>query len=66
MGRIGLVNDGANASCLCTHPGQERNAGAGHDVSLDREQVADLVNREIQEWQTAKPEEDEACLRISL
>ena len=55
-----LVDDRSDAVCSDNGPDEEREACHGDEVGFDREQVADLMYREPDRWQTAKPEEEEA------
>lgn len=53
------MNDWANPVSSDDGPDEEGNPGGGNDVSLDCEQVTDLVDWEPDRWQRAQPEDEE-------
>ena len=56
---VGLLGDGADAAGADDGPDEEGDAGDGHNVGLDGEEVADLVDGEPDGGQGAEPEEEE-------
>jgi hypothetical protein len=59
MAGVWLVNNWSNPMGSDNGPDEEGNACCGDDVGLDREQVTNLVNREPDGWEGAKPEDEE-------
>lgn len=55
-----LMDDWPDSFCADDGPDEKGDASTRNEEGLDREQVANLVNREPDGWKGAKPEEDEA------
>jgi hypothetical protein len=59
LGSAWLVHYGADAFGPYDSPDEEGDAGGRDEEGFDGEEMADLVNRRIDEGEGAKPEEDE-------
>jgi len=60
MGGVTLVNDWTNALGTNDSPDEEGQTSSGHDVSLNGEQMPDLLDGEPDRWQAAGPKEQKA------
>ena len=59
MGTARLVNNWTNPLSPDTSPDKERNAGRWDNICLDREQMANFVDRKPNGWKRTEPENEE-------
>lgn len=51
--------DGTNSFSTDNSPDEERHSSRRHEERFDREQVSDLVDWGVDEWEGTQPKEDE-------